>query len=122
MSLGSIFAALAVLLLAAVYIMRPFFKPDVSESDLLPTPYDDLLTQKEALMEQIRALEFDHDTGKLPDEEYNEHRADLVQQAADVLRQIDAMDSAESTPATASDIDEQIEAAVARRRKTKTPV
>ncbi len=73
-------------------------------------------------MEQIRALEFDHDTGKLPDEEYNEHRADLVQQAADVLRQIDAMDSAESTPATASDIDEQIEAAVARRRKTKTPV
>ena len=76
--------------------MRPFSNRMYRKA-ILPTPYDDLLTQKEALMEQIRALEFDHDTGKLPDEEYNEHRADLVQQAADVLRQIDAMDSAEST-------------------------
>lgn len=121
MPLGSIFAAIAVLLLAAVYIMRPFFKPDVSGSDL-PTPQDDLLAQKEALLEQIRSLEFDHDTGKLPDEEYHEQRADLVQQAADILRQIDALDSAESSTTPSADLDDQIEAAVARRRKTKTPV
>jgi hypothetical protein len=121
MPIGSIFASLAVLLLAAVYIMRPFIKPSVPNEET-PSPHDDLVAQKEELFEQIRSLEFDHDTGKLPDDEYVTQRAVLVQQAADILRQMDAYDSAETESASTANLDEQIEAAVARRRKTKTPL
>jgi cytochrome c-type biogenesis protein CcmH/NrfG len=121
MPIGSIFASLAVLLLVAVYVMRPFLKPGASDSEM-PTPYDDLEAQKEVMLQQIRELEFDHDTGKLPDDEFATQRADLVQQAAVILRQMDEYDSAESVTQSPANLDEQIEAAVARRRKTKTPL
>ncbi len=98
---------------------------------------DSLLAQRESLYTQIRELDFDHATGKLADEDHAPLRARLVARAADVLRQIDALDGAVSAaeddalekaiaarrrrqPSTTASLDAELEAAVAARRKTLT--
>ncbi len=46
------------------------------------------LAEKERLLNMIQELDFDHETGKIPDDLFNEQRSDLVQSAANVLRQL----------------------------------
>ncbi|HLF25623.1 MAG TPA: zinc ribbon domain-containing protein [Anaerolineae bacterium] len=75
---------------------------------------DTLFAQREALYTQIRELDFDHATGKIIAADHDSLRARLVAQAADVLRQIDAL--AGPAPAAAEDA---LEAAIAARRKRK---
>jgi hypothetical protein len=68
------------------------------------------LAQRESLYTQIRELDFDHATGKVTDADYTPLRAQLANEAAEVLRQIDAL---AATPASA----DALEAAIAARRK-----
>ena len=72
--------------------------------------------QKEALLAEIRGLDFDHDTGKIPTDVYEQQRAQLMSEAAVVLQALDELNS---------DSDEamynQIEAAVAQRRHQHAP-
>ncbi len=65
-----------------------------------------LEAQRESLYTQIKELDLDHATGKVNDEDYTRLRADLVAQAAAVLKQIDGV---AQPPA--------IEPAAARRRR-----
>lgn len=81
-----------------------------------------LLAQKEATLAQIRELDFDHSTGKLPAEVHEIQRAELVAKAAAILEKIDELDkmvtSQLSVSADEKDIDAEIEAIVARLRKS----
>jgi hypothetical protein len=71
-----------------------------------------LLTQKEALLEEIRALDFEYDTGKLPEDTYQAQRADLMVLTTETLKALDEL----GTEAPADDVAAQIEAAINRVR------
>ena len=107
-----IFALLIGLTLAAgliLFISRPLrqaWRSNDTDSQL-----DALLARRESLYTQIRELDFDQATGKVVDADHAPLRARLVAEAADVLRQIDAI----AGSPTASD--DALEAAIAARRK-----
>ncbi len=117
---GSLLAALALLLLVSLFILRPTLRPHAFATRPAGRRQA-LLVRKEAILADMRALDFDHETEKIPTEEYAQRRAELMAQAADLLRQIDELPTG-----GALSIDEQIEAAVAARRvvvpPTTTPI
>lgn len=106
-TIGSIFLGLALLILLVLFLVRPFFmvKPQRRPSN---GQREQLLLRKEALLDAIRALDFDHDTGNLPDVEYEQQRSALMSEAAVTLK---ALDELPADPADA-DIYAQIETAV----------
>ncbi len=127
MAIGSILLGVALLVLLALFIARPFLSPQEKEAVL--TEQQLLLNEKEALLDQIQLLDFDHDTGKLPTELHAFQRERLVEQATAVLQ---ALDAAGGDPAThpvleaessIDGIDSEIEAAIARmrRQRSQTP-
>ena len=115
---GTILLGIALLLLVALFVARPFVVAANQQQAYPPTPYEQLLTQKEGLLEEIRALDFDHQTGKIPDEVYEPKRQQLVTQAAMVAQQLDilAADGVSVDGEQAPDLEAQIEAAVASLR------
>ncbi len=88
MPLGSILLSTALLLIVGLYILKPILFP-VTTSELAvsdETPHD----RKERLLSEIQTLEHDLETGKIPEPEYIRERTQLVQSAAQVLREIEA--------------------------------
>lgn len=95
MDLGALFLLLALALLVGVIISRPlFFKgtEDLAVSASLPAEHQrsTLLAERDRLLTALQELEFDHNLGKVPEEDYPEQRAALVKSTAEVLRQLDA--------------------------------
>lgn len=106
-TIGSILMGLAILIVLGLFLARPFFKS--SPQSVKVSQRHQLLTHKAAVLDSIRALDFDHDTGKLPDEEYERQRAVLMSDAAATLKALDEF------PATQhDDVYAQIEAAIGR--------
>ncbi|MBK8903739.1 MAG: zinc ribbon domain-containing protein [Anaerolineaceae bacterium] len=126
MAIGSILVGLALLMLVGIFIARPFLRPQDRPAAL--TEQELLLAEKEALLDQIQALDFDHETGKLPTEVHALQRERLVEQATAVLQAIDAAGSApthipdkvEDAPPVDVDTDIEIEAAIARLRQQRS--
>jgi hypothetical protein len=87
-----------------------------------------LTLQKEAVLTEIRTLDFDYETGKVREDEYRPQREAYMEEAADLLMRLDALDEkflesdtapvAESQPEMKYD---EIEAAIARRRAQAAP-
>ena len=127
MDLGSIFLILALLTLVGLFISRPFFeqrKPSVNvrfnaqEEQKLSS----LLADRDRIINSLRELDFDNSVGKIPEEDYPTQRTLLLQQGADVLRQLDAfqvspqpVETAETTEAVKT-IEARIETAIAAHR------
>jgi zinc-ribbon domain len=104
---GSILLGLALLIVVALFLVRPFFKAAPANS--APSGRrQELLVQKAALLDAVRSLDFDHDTGKLPDEEYEQQRAFLMNEAAETLKALDSM----TADSESADVYAQIEAAI----------
>jgi hypothetical protein len=133
MTIGSILLGLALLVLVVMYIARPLLATRMRSrrqrrlgTRSRTSNRQSLLAHKEALLAQIHALDFDFETGKLPETDYRQQRELLMSEATAVLRQIDEMDgeieaAAAAVPKQAvggrkSDPDAEIEAAVARLR------
>ncbi|HID52048.1 MAG TPA: zinc ribbon domain-containing protein [Anaerolineae bacterium] len=114
MTLSSILLGAALLILTGVYLARPFLQKD-DEAERPLTQRERLLNTKEAILAEIRQTDFDFETGKIPADVHEQERAFLMQQAADVLRQIDEYD------AHPNPVDTEIEAAVARIRRQGAP-
>ena len=116
MSIGSILLGLSLLILVGLVLAQPFLAPRERE----PRPRSRkqlLLAQKEALLEEIRALDFEYDTGKLPEDAYQAQRADLMVLTTKTLKALDDL----GTEAPADDVVAaravaQIEAAINRVR------
>jgi NADH pyrophosphatase NudC (nudix superfamily) len=122
MGIGSILLGVALFVLVGLFIARPFLRPQEEEAAL--TEQQLLLEEKEVLLDQIQALDFDHETGKIPAQLHELQRARLVEQATAVLQAIDAAGSEEgesfAAPAPEAsdvDVDIEIEAAIARVRR-----
>jgi hypothetical protein len=121
MTAGSIFLGLALILLVALFVLRPFLMQPARNPR--PTPVSNgqmLLARKEALLNRIRDLDFDQETGKIPAAEHQQQRLVLMNEAAAILRQLDqpASDEPAISPPPA---DDEIEAAIARLRQANRP-
>jgi hypothetical protein len=110
-TIASILLGLALLVLLALFLARPFFKAPAA-AEVERGPQQELMARKEALLDAIRALDFDHETGKMPDEEFETQRAHLMSEAAATLQ---ALDSLPAVPPE-KDVYAQIEAAVSALR------
>lgn len=118
----ALFIGLVMLAAIGYYVSRPLLqtKPaaTVDGADALS-----LETQRDTLYTQIKELDLDHATGKINDDDYARIRADLVAQAAEVLKQIDGVLQPPATAplAAAARADDALEAQIAARRKVRTP-
>jgi parvulin-like peptidyl-prolyl isomerase len=116
-----IFAILiGVVILAALgfYISRPL----VQSRRTATSDGADALSlemQRESLYTQIKELDLDHATGKVNDEDYARLRADLVAQAAAVLKQLDGVVQ-QPSPAAVPAAQDDLEALIAARRKARS--
>jgi rubrerythrin len=114
MEIGSIFLLLAILILAVLFVSRPFIQGrrmlavSGEEQEL-----SSLMAERDRLITTLQELDFDQTLGKIPAEDYPAMRADLMQHAADVLRKLDAFQAAQSAP---TDAESRIEAVIAARR------
>ena len=110
MTLGSILLGLALLILVGLIVARPLFKPDPRRNKHKLSKYDALLAQKEALLVQIRSLDFDYDTGKVPERDYKDLRANYMAEATAVLKRLDELGVSQevSEPAQALLEDDQV--------------
>lgn len=111
MEIGSIFVLLAVLLLAALFVARPFWdgrgQKAVSADE---QEISSLMAERERLVTVLQELDFDHAMHKIPAEDYPVMRAELLKKAADVLRKLDSSESA------LTDAEDRVEAAIAARK------
>ena len=83
-----------------------------------------LLAYYERVLTNLRDLDEDHATGKMPDEDYAAEREEWMQRGVEVLKTLDALDDHSIVPTLVQDeaavdeaIDDAIEAAIAARRK-----
>lgn len=113
MTLGSILLGLALLILVGLYLTRPFLDQRYHQKQF-KTERQRLTEQKDALLYQIKSLEFDYDTGKIPEEVYVPTRQGMVTEAAAILQQLDQLPLDEA-------VDAEIETAVQQLR-AGTPV
>ena len=123
MEIGSILLLLAILLLAALFVARPFLENrrmlavSAEEQEL-----SSLMAERDRLITTLQELDFDQTLGKIPAEDYPAMRTELMQRAADVLRKLDAFQAAQSAPADAEsrtlahDASAWVEAVIAARR------
>lgn len=121
MTTGSILLGIALAILVGLFLARPLLKASQEEQGRL-TRRQVLLAEKEAILAQIRDLDFDHDTGKMPDEIHQHQRTQLMSRAAEILRQLEILDG-KAPPSEAGpedvDIDAEIEAAITRIRQAQ---
>jgi len=110
--IGTLLAALALLLVVAGLIAQPLLGP--RRPAVLPESERDRLDrERKRILRAIREVDFDRGTGKLDAEDHARLRTDLQAQGAEVLRALGAL---QTMPGT-RDIDAEIEAAVAALRE-----
>lgn len=119
MEIGSVLLILALFLLVGILVGRPFFERQTTgqmSNDSTDHERSALLAERDRLINALKELEFDHELGKIPQEDYPEQRARLMQRGAEVLRRLDVLEpSAQQQP-----IEERMEAAIAARRSSPT--
>lgn len=113
MDIGSLLLALALIILVAAFVARPVIAQAAYHREAASSA-DDLIARREAVLIELRDLDFDHDTGKVGDDDYAEQRARLVAKGAEVLRALDQLPIANGSSGS---IDDEIEKAVAAVRK-----
>lgn len=129
MDIGSLLLALALLILVAAFVARPLI--DKRGHSNGPAPADELVARREAVLIELRDLDFDHGTGKVNDDDYAAQRARFVANGAEVLRQLAALkppsparagesgsDGSQSRP----EADDDLEKLIAARRQVRKPV
>ncbi len=113
MEIGSIFILLALVILIALFVARPFIERSrakfVSEEE---HEISMLMAERDRLINALQELDFDNTLGKIPAEDYPTQRALLLQQGADVLRKLDELMPSQNH----GDAESRLESAIAARR------
>ena len=119
MDIGALFLILAIVVLVSVFISRPFFEVRPTQFPSDEKEYDEaehkrsiLLAEYDRVLTSMQELDFDHSLNKIPEDEYPLQRSSLLQDAADMLVQLDAMQE-EADQAT---LEDRIETAIQNRR------
>ena len=129
MDLGSIFLILALFILTALYISRPFFERRSSAVSLGEHELSALMAERDRILNALSDLEFDNSLEKIPAEDYPVRRAQLVQRGAEILRQLDTLqgDALDALSTRLEDAlqpddthpDDELEALIAARRRKR---
>lgn len=110
MEIASILLGLALLTVVGLFVGKPFLTDPTPRRPL--TPRQRLVARKATLLNDLRDLDFDHDTNKMPDDVYEFQRAALVKETAVILKQLDS-------PKDKRSVDDDIESAIARAKRSK---
>ncbi len=115
MDIGAIFLLLALVMLVAFFIARPFLsrRPAPARRAAGKQQLPILQAEHERVLQALQELDFDYSLGKVPEEDYPSQRNALLQQGAEVLQKLDTL---RPQPAAAQTVD-QLEEALAARRK-----
>jgi hypothetical protein len=114
MDIGSIFLILAILIPVVIFISRPLMDRNATSASYAEQDISTLLAERDQVVAALRELDDDYHLGKIPTEIYPTQRQTLLQNGADILRQIDAYQMISAT-GTAED---RLEAAIVARRLT----
>lgn len=113
MELTAIFFTLAILILVAIYLYAPFTERHAGRVTKEEHELSTLMAERDRVINSLQELDFDFKLGKIPEGEYPNQRATLLQKGADILRRIDNI----APQITSSqDADARIEKAIAARR------
>ena len=85
---------IAGIFLAFACLVYTFWPENVFASQRQKTHLDYLLERKEQLYENLRDLNFEYRAGKYPEEDFNVQRAQLENEAAQLLAEIDHLQQA----------------------------
>jgi hypothetical protein len=86
---GSLLLSLAIIALVIFFLVRPWLVS--SEKHEAITRLEQLTYRKDALLAQIKQLDFDHEVGVIPEDEHQRLRLKLVTETAVVIQQLDAL-------------------------------
>jgi hypothetical protein len=117
MDIGSIMLILALGVFVFAFIYQPFRAQRSTSLSQYETSLSPLLAERERILDALVELDFDHELGKVPENIYALQRNRLLQMGADVLRQIDELQSKEPTRRAAAD--DPVEAMIAARRRER---
>ena len=112
MDIGSIFLILAIFIPVIIYITRPLMERNSVSSSKAEQDLSTLLAERDQVVAALKELDDDYNLGKIPSEVYPPQRLSLLQNGAEILRQIDAFQNTSSTAAAEDRLEEAI---VARR-------
>ena len=112
MDLGSIFLILGLLLLVALFIAKPLIEHKAIAVSQEEHQLSSLMAERDRILNALQELDFDFTLGKIPEADYPAQRAALLQQGAQILRELDAHRQA----VPASDAEVRLEMAIAARR------
>jgi len=137
MEISSTLLILAVLVLVGMYLYAPFTTRESRARADESQEVSALKAERDRVINSLQELDFDHNLGKIPAEDYPEQRAELIRKGADTLRKLDeiapataaahnaesrienaaAAGRADSSVKLAQLADEEIESMIAARRK-----
>ena len=91
MELGSIFLVLAVIVVVFAYLYAPFTARARRLRNGETHQVSSLKAERDRVINSLQELDFDFNLGKIPEGEYPEQRAALLQKGADILRKLDEL-------------------------------
>jgi len=140
MELTAIFFSLAVLILVGIYLYAPFMERRARRVTEEEHELSALMAERDRVINSLQELDFDFKLGKIPEDDYPTQRASLLQKGAEILKKLDSLApqlvSAQDTEArlekaiaarradgavaVAPVTDDDLEALISARRKTRT--
>jgi hypothetical protein len=122
MAMSSFLIVLFIFILSGVFVLRPFFDRNGSGSTATAGRYDALLAEKERLYSIIEDLDQSLDLGKISSQDHSRSRAELLNQAAWVLAELDKIGGkkkkASGKTASSLKTDDELEKMIQARRKS----
>lgn len=140
MELTAIFFSLAVLIIVGIYLYAPFMERRARRVTEEEHELSALMAERDRIINSLQELDFDFKLGKIPEDDYPTQRASLLQKGAEILKKIDSLApqlvSTQDTEArlekaiaarradgavvTAPATDDDLEAMVSARRRSRT--
>ena len=128
MSIAGLVTFLILIALTSLFIAMPLLRKgsaDTGDTLHIQMQKERLLVYYERVLTNVRDLDEDHATGKMPDADYAAEREDWMLRGVQVLRTLDALedhsvipDAMQTDEASVDEaIDDAIEATIAARRK-----
>ena len=118
MQIAALLLTIGVIVLVGLYLYAPFLQRQARRITEEEHELSALLAERDRTINALQELDFDFKLGKIPEGEYPEQRAALLQKGADILRRIDSFSpKADST----QDAESRLEKAIAARRADVVP-
>lgn len=108
--------ALLLSLAALAYVVLPLLTKQPPLLQVEDDRLTELLARKDSALRALKELEFDHQVGKIGEEDYQRFNQRLSRQAIGLIQQLEKITPESST------LDAQLEAAITQRRQVQAPV